>query len=131
VTKRVDILEFLKIVAPILPAPIYWEDVNSVLLGGNEAVFKATGAILSEAYVGKTLFELYPHDMAQHIKSHNEEVMRTGKILSQEEVIEDISTGERKYFTAIKGPLHDNEGNIIGIVGTSIDVTEEKNYYLI
>ncbi|WP_347252433.1 ATP-binding protein, partial [Legionella sp.] len=123
---KAKILELLKIVAPILPAPIYWEDVNSVLLGGNEAVFNATGAMLAEAYVGKTLFELYPADMAAHIKQHNEEVMRTGKILSQEEAIRDISSGELKYFTAIKAPLRDDEGNIIGIVGTSIDITEQK-----
>lgn len=124
--KKAKILELLKIVAPILPAPIYWEDVNSVLLGGNEAVFTATGAVLAEAYVGKTLFELYPADMAAHIKQHNEEVMRTGKVLAQEEAIRDIATGELKYFTAIKAPLRDDEGKIIGIVGTSIDITEQK-----
>ncbi|KTC85740.1 PAS domain-containing hybrid sensor histidine kinase/response regulator [Legionella drozanskii] len=124
--KKARILELLKIVAPILPAPIYWEDVNSVLLGGNEAVFAATGAMLAEAYVGKTLFELYPADMAAHIKHHNEEVMRTGKVLAQEEAIRDIATGELKYFTAIKAPLRDDSGNIIGIVGTSIDITEQK-----
>ncbi|STX38342.1 ATP-binding protein [Legionella feeleii] len=123
---KASILELLKIVAPILPAPIYWEDVNSVLLGGNEAVFSATGARLEEAYVGKTLFELYPADMAEHIKRHNEEVMRSGKVLAQEEAIRDITTGDLKYFTAIKAPLRDDDGNIIGIVGTSIDVTERK-----
>lgn len=123
---KASILKLLEIVAPILPAPIYWEDVNSVLLGGNEAVFNATGARLAEAYVGKTLFELYPKEMADYIKRHNEEVMRTGKVLSQEEVIKDISTGETKYFTAIKAPLRDDDGNIIGIVGTSIDITEQK-----
>ena len=125
-TSKTKIFELLKIVAPILPAPIYWEDANSVLLGGNESVFKATGAQFAEAYLGKTLFELYPQEMAAHIKRHNEEVMQTEKILSQEEIIEDISTGEVKYFTAIKGPLHDEDGNVIGIIGTSIDITERK-----
>lgn len=124
--KKPKILKLLEIVTPILPAPIYWEDVNSVLLGGNEAVFKATGALHADAYVGKTLFELYPHDMAVNIKTHNEEVMRTGNILSQEEVIEDISTGQLKYFTAIKACLKDDEGNVIGIVGTSVDITARK-----
>ncbi len=123
---KASILELLKIVAPLLPAPIYWEDVNSVLLGGNEAVFSATGAMLAEAYVGKTLFELYPQEMAEHIKRHNEKVMRTGKTLSQEEAIRDIATDELKYFTAIKSPLYDDEGKIIGIVGTSIEITEQK-----
>lgn len=123
---KASILELLKIIAPILPAPIYWEDRNSVLLGGNEAVFSATGAMLAEAYVGKSLFELYPIEMAEHIKRHNEEVMGTGKTLAQEEAIRDIASGKLKYFTAIKAPLRDDKGNIIGIVGTSIDITEQK-----
>lgn len=124
-TKKAKILEYLKIVAPILPAPIYWENVNSVILGGNEPIFKASGAMVHDAYVGKTLYELYP-ETAEHIKQHNEEVMKTGEILSQEEVISDITTGEIKYFMAIKAPLRDDEGNVIGIVGTSIDITAEK-----
>lgn len=126
VRKRTKILEHLDMVASILPAPIYWEDVNSVILGGNEAVFKGTGALTREAYVGKTLYELYPKEMADHIKFHNEEVMRKGEILSQEEAIKDISTGEIKYFTAVKAPLRDDDGNIIGIIGTSVDITAEK-----
>lgn len=125
-TKKAKILELLEIVAPILPAPIYWENVDSVILGGNQAVFLATGALIESAYVGKTLFELYPKELAEHIKLHNEEVMRTGKILSQEEMIRDIATGEVKYFTAIKAPLRDDDGNIIGIVGTSVDITGKK-----
>lgn len=124
--KKPNILKLLEIVTPTIPAPIYWENVDSVLLGGNDAVIKGTGAMSHEAYVGKSLYELYPKDMAEHIKIHNEEVMRTGKILSQEEAIEDITTGEFKYFTAIKAPLYDENGKIIGIVGTSIDITDRK-----
>jgi PAS domain S-box-containing protein len=123
---NVKILAELDKIASIIPAPLYWEDVNSVILGGNEAVFKETGALTRDAYVGKTLYELYPEKMANHIKRHNEEVMRTGKISSQEEAIEDITTDELKYFTAVKAPLYDEQGNVIGIVGTSIDITRQK-----
>lgn len=123
--KKPQILIDLERVANIIPAPIYWEDVNSIILGGNEAVFKGTGAVTRENYVGKSLYELYPKEMATHIKLHNEKVMKTGKTLSQEEPIADITTKEKKYFTAIKAPLYDN-GEIIGIVGTSIDITAEK-----
>lgn len=124
--KSPKILDALERVSKILPTPMYWEDLNSVILGGNERVFKATGSLSREAYVGKTLYELYPKEMADHIKIHNEEVMRTGKTLSQEEVIKDITTGEIKYFKAVKAPLRDDDGNMIGIVGTSIDITAEK-----
>lgn len=125
-TKKAQILEDLERVSAILPAPIYWEDVNSTILGANEHVFKASGAFTRDAYVGKSLYELYPKNIADHIKLHNEEVMRKGEVLSQEEAIEDISTGQIKYFMAVKGPLRDDDGNIIGIVGTSVDITAKK-----
>ena len=124
--KKPRILEDLEQIASILPTPLYWEDSNGVILGANEAAFKGTGALIREAYVGKTLYELYPEEMADHIKKHNEEVMHTGETLSQEEMIRDITTGKIKYFTAVKAPLRDNNGNIIGIIGTSIDITEKK-----
>ena len=38
----------------------------------------------------------------------------------------DVRTGKYKYFMAIKSPLKNTEGTIIGIVGTSIDITAEK-----
>ncbi|MDO8954750.1 MAG: PAS domain-containing sensor histidine kinase [Gammaproteobacteria bacterium] len=123
--KRPKILDELQRISQILPVPIYWLDVNSVAIGGNEAVFKAIGA--SQDAIGKTPYDFYPFELADNIVRHNEEVIRTGKILTQEEPIKDMITGEIKYFTAIKAPLRDDDGNIIGIVGTSIDITAEKD----
>lgn len=49
--KKPAIFEDLERIAPLIPAPLYWEDTNSIILGGNEAVFEATGALFSEAYI--------------------------------------------------------------------------------
>jgi PAS domain S-box-containing protein len=124
--KNARILEYLEIVTPLIQLPIYWEDLDNVILGGNETVVKGIGALSKEELVGKTAYDLYPKEMAEHIIQHNELVMRTGKIMSQEEAIEDIATGAIKYFLAFKSPICDDNGNIIGIVGTSIDITAEK-----
>jgi PAS domain S-box-containing protein len=122
--KKPRILENLEQVAQILPVPIYWLDVNSVVLGGNDLFFKAIGA--SPKDLGKTAYDVYPKEIAERIIRHNEEVMEKNEILSQEEPIEDITTGQTKYFAAVKAPLHDDEGNVIGLVGTSIDITAKK-----
>lgn len=76
--------------------------------------------------MGKSLYEFYPYEIADRIVQHNNEVMRSENVLSQEEVIADITTGEIKHFMAIKAPLRDDDENIIGIVGTSIEITAEK-----
>lgn len=121
-----EIFEALELVSSFIPAPLYWEDVNSVILGANQYVIKAAGLKSLNEYVGKSLYELYPKKMADAIKSHNDEVMRSGKRLFQDEIIADITTGELRYFTAVKAPLYDKQGQIIGIIGTSIDITERK-----
>lgn len=87
---------------------------------------KGTGAPSYDEFVGKTPYGLYPYQLADNIIQHNNEVIRTGKSLSQEESIRDITTGETKHFVAIKAPLRDDDGNIIGTIGTSIDITAEK-----
>ena len=118
------ILEALDMVAQILPAPIAWLDTNSSVLGVNEQGLKAIGST-REAYVGKTLYEIYPHDMADHIRKHDQEVIQTGKILGQEESVINVTTGKTKYFYALKAPLRDENNQIIGIVVTAIDITEK------
>ncbi len=127
--KKVDInnmkiFEALEIVAPTLPTPVYWHDTEGVVLGINSLCLKAIGA--TRDIVGKTPHEFYPKEVAEHILSHNEHVIKTGEILSQDEPMRDIVTGEVKIFRSVKAPLYDDEGKIIGIIGSSIDVTAEK-----
>jgi signal transduction histidine kinase len=52
--------------------------------------------------------------------------MRSGEVMAQEEQIEDISTGKTKFFFNIKAPLYDDEGAIIGILGSAMDITAQK-----
>lgn len=128
-TKKFNILELLDIVAPVLPVPVYWHDINGVVLGINEHCLKAIGT--SREIIGKTPYEFYPKEIAEHILKHNEQIIRSGEILSQEEQIADITTGKQKYFAAIKAPLYDHDGQVIGIVGTSIEITAEKEAELL
>ena len=87
---KLKLLEDMHKIISLLPAPIYWEDVNSIILGANDYIIEELGIRSLNDYIGKSLHELYPKEMADHIKWHNEEVMRTGQILSQEEAIIDM-----------------------------------------
>ena len=124
--KYEDPLEMLKKIVPLIPSPIYWEDCNNVIIGANQLVVKESGVLSLDDYIGKHLTELYPIELADKIGRHNTKVMKSGKILSQEEEIRDVRTGKQKFYTAVKAPLRDENGVIIGIVGTSIDITKLK-----
>ncbi|MCX6013518.1 MAG: PAS domain-containing protein, partial [Chloroflexi bacterium] len=116
-----------KRLADVTPIPIYWLDKNNAALGANKQTLEAVGGKSIADFIGKTAYEYYPFEMADNIVKHCNLVMQTGKILSKEEPIRDVTTGETKYFNTFKAPLYDNNGKIIGLVGTSVNITAEKN----
>lgn len=118
-------LDAIEIVAPLLPVPIYWHDCDGRVLGVNTLCLAGMGKPLGEV-LGKTPYDLYPKEIADHIWSHSKEVMQSGKTSFQEESIFDDS-GERIIALAFKTPIYDEIGKCIGILGTSIDITAEKN----
>ncbi|MCD6026768.1 MAG: hypothetical protein K0R08_1287 [Solimicrobium sp.] len=124
-----DIFKALQTVESILPTPFYWMSPDGVVLGINELCLKAMGT--TREIIGKKPYSFYKPEIAEHILRHNTEVISRKKILSQEEWIEDVTTKERKCFSSIKAPLYDDKGNILGIVGTSIEITAQKEAELL
>jgi PAS domain S-box-containing protein len=76
--------------------------------------------------IGRADHEFSDPDAAEHYKLLDDEVMRTGKSLEIEEVVE--HDGRRVHLLSIKFPLLDNNGRQIGIGGIATDITERVNY---
>ncbi|MFN8769350.1 MAG: amino acid adenylation domain-containing protein [Neisseriaceae bacterium] len=121
---HIKIFDDLSRVTRLLPTPIYWLDTNATLLGGNENFFKTLG--ITPDYIGTTGYDVYPVDIAAHIVQHDKRVMQTGISSAQEELTKDINTGQPRYFKAFKTPVYDVNGKVIGLVGTLIEITAEK-----
>lgn len=124
--KKAKVLKYLEDIANIIQVPLYWFDENNVVLGGNDLIVRAVGGKTIADFIGKTPYDYYPYEMADNLVKANNEIMRTGKTVTQEEPIRDVTTGKIKYFSAFKGPLRDDNGKIIGTIGTSIDITAQK-----
>jgi signal transduction histidine kinase len=99
-------------------------DKSGVVLGINELCLKAIGT--TRDIIGKKPYAFYKKEIADHILEHNTEVIKREEILSQEEWIEDVTTKEVKCFSSVKAPLYDDEGRVIGIVGSSMEITAQK-----
>lgn len=121
-----DILTALELVANTIPTPLYWHDTEGRVLGLNEACLQGMGAQNRTSIIGKTPYDFYPEDTANMIWLHSSEVMHKQMVMSQNEPINQISTGEYFYAKSIKAPLFDRNGKVIGVVGSSIDITAEK-----
>ena len=124
--EKAKMFEYLEKVAPILPAPIYWLNTDCVVLGANQVCLEAMGASYPEVVVGHTPYEYYPYKFADSIVQHVKQVIRTGATLTQEDIIRDITTGKIRSYIAVRSPIYDVDQKIVGVVGTSVEITAEK-----
>lgn len=84
------------------------------------------------AYTGKTEDQVigqddtavYPAEQAARVHVHDMRVMEEDRVMSMEDTFDTLA-GTRT-FLAIKGPLHDEAGNVIGMYGIARDITERK-----
>ena len=110
-----------------IPAHIYWKDLNGVHLGCNASNARAANLRASEDIVGKTDYELSWKDRADNIVASDKKVLAEEREIFAEDVI--VLPGETKEttFSTRKMPLYDENGELAGIIGVSLDITELKD----
>jgi len=109
-----------------LPDLVYVKDRESRFVIANPALAEFMGAKSPEGLIGKTDFDFYPEEMASQLFNDEQEIVKTGEpIIQQEEHIYNLS-GVEKWFSTSKVLLRDNNGNIIGIVGVGRDISDKK-----
>ncbi len=108
-----------------LPGHVYWQDVNNVFLGCNDAQAQSAGLKTRQDIVGKTNYDLPWCAQAKNLNDINNHVMKTGKEYSIEEAAF-LSNGQHAVFLSKKVPLFDSNKNIVGIMGISFDITQRK-----
>lgn len=123
--RTLNILDALKMVAPIFPAPMYWHDTKGVVLGVNAQGLKGMRKSIEEV-LGKTPYDFYPQAVADRIWQNSVQVLKNGETLTQEEYSYDNSGKCIGTYLAIKAPLYDENGHTLGVLGTSIDITDIK-----
>ena len=117
-------LKYLQEIMASVPGSIYWKDKNGVYLGCNDYMLKATGLKSKEDIIGKTDVELWPK-RAGVLKYNDDQVIKTGKQIETEESV--FLGGKERFFTVVKMPLKNKKGEIIGVIGNSLEVTRLIN----
>jgi PAS domain S-box-containing protein len=107
-----------------VPAMIYWIDKKGRFIRVNDS-FAAVLNKSPDDIRGKSLFDLYPEDMATKYYKDNAQVMGSGAPKRNVEEPVKIPEGIMWVLTH-KIPYNDEMGNIIGIIGFSIDITKRK-----
>lgn len=119
-------LEFdINEILDLLPGNVYWMDSNGIFLGCNRRLLQDAGLTSIEQYSGKTYEDLYHGDYIQKIKEIDRFVIQSNETVTLEEEAK-TSSGENRVYMTTKCPLHDEAGNVIGLLGVSLDITDRK-----
>jgi sigma-B regulation protein RsbU (phosphoserine phosphatase) len=105
---------------------IYFKDLESRFVRNNATHARSLGANSPEECVGKTDFDFFSREHAEHAFRDEQEIIRTGKpIISQLERLT-MRDGRKAWASSTKMPWRDANGTIIGTFGLTRDVTETK-----
>jgi PAS domain S-box-containing protein len=108
-----------------VPDYIFVKDRQGRFMISNVA--HAAGAGLRpDDLVGKVAREAFPGAVAEQFHDDDEQVMQTGQALINEERVTTDATGNPKWVLTTKVPLRDSQGEVIGLVGVSRDITDRK-----
>ncbi|MGD2181299.1 PAS domain S-box protein [Lusitaniella coriacea] len=126
-TKLAESEQFLHLVIDNIPQAIFWKDCDSVYLGCNQIFAEIVGVSSPQNITGKTDYDLCwnPEDAEQYRK-RDRAVIESGK--PQLHIVEkqQEENGKLYWLETNKIPLYDLDGQSIGILGTSEDITERK-----
>ena len=108
-----------------LPGHFYWIDKNQYIMGFNSRQAKFFGMKNLSSCYGKHVYDLCGiNEESKLIVDNNKEIMTTKK---NNTYIESYKRdGERDHYVSVKSPLYDPIGELIGLVGMSINVSEQK-----
>ena len=118
--------QMLQLVLDTIPVRVFWKDRNSVFLGANLPLALDTGYEDPAELIGKTDYDHASATTADLYRADDRQVMESGlpKLNYEEPQIK--PDGSRAWLRTSKVPLRNKTGDVMGVLGTYDDITEQK-----
>lgn len=115
---------FLQEILEAIPNPVFYKDTRRAYIGCNKA-FSAFFGITVQEVLGKTLAEIVTPEFAQTSIKRDHEIIASRTPMTYET---DLARNDGQVRTVLvtKAPFSDVNGELGGIVGTFVDVTEQR-----
>lgn len=114
----------MELILDHLPGLVFYKDTHNRYIRVNKRVAEAH-KMEKEDLIGKSVYELYPKEEAEQYFKNDMEIFKNGKPKLGIEEPWDTAAG-RKWLSTSKIPLYDDNGEPIGIIGLSVDITKRK-----
>jgi len=121
-------LRFLETLIDTIPSPIYHKDVAGVYQGCNKAFAEKIIGLPREQIVGRSMFDLsnvIPRDLAEIYHERDMQLIRDSGTQVYEWQVR-CADGKRRDFAFYKATYQNAKGELGGIVGMMIDITERN-----
>ncbi|WP_156113934.1 GAF domain-containing protein, partial [Myxosarcina sp. GI1] len=118
---------FFRLVMDNIPQSIFWKDRNSNYLGCNRNFARNAGLETPEAIVGKNDYDLpWTKEESDWYRECDRRVIDSDT--PEYHIVETQlrADGKLTWLDTNKIPLHDDEGNVIGILGTYEDISDRQ-----
>jgi PAS domain S-box-containing protein len=122
--KLIEQVHLLQNLIDSIPNPIFYKDEKGIYRGCNQAFEDFIGK-KREDFLGKTVFDIAPKELAYKYYEKDNELLQNPGIQRYEWMTED-SDGNRREVIFHKATFTKSDGSIGGIVGTIEDITEMK-----
>ena len=119
-------LEIIELLFNSMPfSYVFWKNLNGIYMGANTNQIKLFGHI-GKDFIGKNIFQiLSDYNSAKLIDDIDNKIMQEGIPTILEEQVT-TPKGEPRVFLSQKQPIRNNNNEIIGLLGFSLDITERK-----
>ncbi|MFT3967812.1 MAG: PAS domain-containing protein, partial [Sphingobium sp.] len=112
----------LRTIMEAVPGVVYAKDREGRMLIANGGTTKLLG-LPPERYLGRTDLEnLEDKDQARAVMANDRRIMESGVAEQVEEAVR-LADGEPAIWLSTKAPLRDETGEVIGLVGASVDIS--------
>ncbi len=117
-------LHFQETLINTIPSPVFYKDRNGVYLGCNDAFSNYLGLERGQV-VGRTAGDIAPQDLAERYNAADEALFNSMHIQVYEGSVQGAA-GDRRQVVFYKAPFFDLDGSLGGLIGTMLDITDQK-----
>ena len=107
-----------------IPDLIFYKDNAGAYLGCNKA-FEAFAGLTEEGLIGFTDLEIFPQEADEFFREMDRQMLSQRKAHRYEKWV-DYPDGRRILQDTLKTPYYDHDGKLLGLIGVSRDITEQR-----
>ncbi len=116
----------LRTLIDAMPEFIYVKDLEHRFLLSNDSHTRARGYGSADEIIGKTDADFFTADLAAQFRAEEETIFQTGQPLIDYEQPSMTEYGGFVWASSTKVPLRNVDGDLIGMVGITRDITEHR-----